>query len=145
MSRVFEGDGFSQLAQIMQKAGYSKPVDFLIATVTKAAPDLEIQLDTDGLTLTKDSLIVSRNLTRHQRIISIDYKHPQTVELGDKTASTVSSRNNIGQSHQTPYETFNMQYATIQFEDVLKEGDRVIVAELSEDMTYIILDVAHSY
>lgn len=145
MTTIYEGDSITQLAQFIKQTGYNKPVDFLIATVTKAPPELEIKLDVDGLTLTKDSLIVSRNLTRHQRIIAIDYKHPQTVELGDKTVSTASSRNDIGQAPYIPYETFSMQYATMQFEDVLKVGDRVIVAELSEDMTYIVLDVAHTY
>lgn len=142
-----EGDPFSKLNQLFKEGSEAADgaAKIELATVTKSAPDLEITLDSDGLLLDKDTLIVAEHLTRHERIVSVKYTFPQLVELGDKTADTASNRNNIGQAPDIPYENYEMQYATMTFEDVLKVGDRILVACLDADMTYIILDRAVFY
>lgn len=135
-----EGSPYSKFVQMVGELGYNKSVNVEIATVTSAAPNLQITLDRDGLELDKDDLLVMEHLTRHQRVVSIDYNHPNTVELGDGSGETVSSRQNIGSTPSIPYEQFEMKYATMTYEDVLKVGDRVAVVCLEEDMVYMVLD-----
>lgn len=135
-----EGSQYSKFVQMIREVGYSRPVNVERATVTSAAPNLRIKLDADGLELDKGDLVVMEHLTRHERIVSIDYKHPNTAELGDGSGESVSSRQNIGSTPSTPYEQYEMKYATMTFEDVLKVGDRVAVVCLEEDMLYMIVD-----
>lgn len=135
-----EGSQYSKFIQMFREVGYSKPVNVERATVTAAAPNLRIKLDADGLELDKDDLVVMEHLTRHERVVSIDYKHPNTVELGDGSGEAVSSRQNIGSTPSTPYEQYEVKYATMTFEDVLKVGDRVAVVCLDEDMVYMVID-----
>lgn len=135
-----EGNTYSKIMQLIYRTGRTPDVNAELATVTAAAPNLQITLDADGLTLEKDELIVMEHLTRHQRVVSIDYNHPATVELGDGSGETVSSRQNIGSTPAIPYEQFEMRYATMTFEDVLKVGDRVAVMSLDDDMVYMVLD-----
>lgn len=144
-----EGDPYSKLSQLIRETGYSKPVNIEIATVIESVPELKIRLDSDGLVLDKHDLIVSEHLTRHDRIVSINYEHPKTwikdPDIGDEDKDTLSSRNNIGQLPSTPYEKYEMKYAKMTFEDLLLIDDRVIVACLDEDMVYVILDRAVWY
>ena len=140
-----EGSPYSKIIQLIGDVGYSKPVNVELATVVAAAPDLKIRLDADGMELDKDDLIVSKHLTRHERIVSLDYAFPDTVDVGDGLEATDSSRQSIGASPAVPYEQYEMRYARMTYEDVLKVGARVIVACLEEDMVYIVLDEAVWY
>lgn len=140
-----EGNQYSRIIQLMAEVGYSKPVNVELATVVAAAPDLMIKLDADELELGTEALIVSKHLTRHERIVSLDYAFPDTVDVGDGSEETVSSRQNIGSTPSIPYEQFEMKYVRMTYEDVLKVGARVLVACLEEDMVYIILDEAVWY
>lgn len=67
-----EGNQYSRIIQLMAEVGYSKPVNVELATVVAAAPDLMIKLDADELELGTEALIVSKHLTRHERIVSLD-------------------------------------------------------------------------
>lgn len=145
MMHSYEGSTYSKMMQLISKTGYSKPVNVELATVVTAAPDLKIRLDAEGLELEKDDLIVSKHLTRHERIVSLDYVFPDTVDVGDGSEATVSSRQNIGSAPSIPYEQYEMKYARMTYEDVLKVGARVLVACLEEDMVYIVLDEAVWY
>lgn len=144
-----EGSQYSQILQLMGRRGASKPVNIELATVIEAPPNLRIKLDADSLVLEKADLIVLEHLTRHDRIVSIDYEFPKTWEkdpdIGDEIKETDSSRNNIGQMPSTPYEKYEMKFARMTFEDLLLIDDRVVVACLDDDMVYVILDRAVWY
>lgn len=144
-----EGNVYSKFVQLMRDQGYSKPVNIEIATVVEAPPNLRIKLDQDSLVLEKDDLIVAEQLTRHERIVSVSYEYPKTwdkdADIGDMPKETGSSRNSIGSEPAIPYEKYEMLNAKMTFEDVLKPGDRVIVACLDEDMVYVVLDRAVWY
>lgn len=60
-----EGNGFSKLAQVIQQTGYNKDVMLDIGIVVAAAPNLRIKLQSDGLELEKDDLIVAQSLTSY--------------------------------------------------------------------------------
>ena len=65
-----EGNGFSKLAQVMQQAGYNKDVTLDIGKVTAAPPNLRIKLQSDGLTLEKEDVILAQHLTKYTLLIS---------------------------------------------------------------------------
>ncbi|MGN7387718.1 DUF2577 domain-containing protein [Sporosarcina sp. SAFN-015] len=143
-----EGNVYSKLVQTIRDVGYSKPVNIEIATVVDAPPNLRIKLDQDGLILEKDDLIVAEHLTRHERIVSVNYEYPKTwllADIGDMPKDADSSRNYIGSAQAIPYEKYEMLNAKMTFEDVLKPGERVILACLDEDMVYVVLDRAVWY
>lgn len=129
-----EGDPYSKWNQMIRDKGYSKPVNIEIATVTEAPPNLKIALDSDGLELDMDDLIVAEGLTRHERTVSLT---SASVNGNTKPAGTGP--------HTHGYETFEIQDGVLTFENELAVGDRVIVACLDEDMVYVILDRAVWY
>lgn len=133
-----EGDAFSKLNGLFSEGtnAADRAAKIELATVTASAPDIEIKLDADGLTLDKDSIIVAEHLTRHERIVTIDHVEGEQRDLGDKTVTNTSTPKSDSYKHS---------YVKLAFEDVLKVGDRVLVACLDADMTYIILDRARWY
>lgn len=145
-----EGDGASKIVQLMRKHGHNKDVNFVLGTVTEAPPKLKIKLDHLPIELEEEDLIVAEHLTRHERVVSINYAKDTNFlkdpDIGDKDVTSTASRAYIGGEHEPyEYDTFRMEYATLQFESLLLIGDRVIVAALDEDMTYIVLDRARRY
>jgi hypothetical protein len=68
-----EGNGFSQMLQIIREHGYNKDVDITIGTVKKAPPELLIELDRSGLELDKQDCFVafgvSDKLTAGDKVI----------------------------------------------------------------------------
>lgn len=133
-----EGDAFSKLNALFTEGtnAADRAAKIEIATVTSSAPNLEIKLDADGLVLDKDVLVVAEHLTRHERIVSIEHVESEQRDLGDKVVANISTPT------MTPY---THSYVKMTFEDVLKVGDRVLVACLDADMTYIILARARWY
>lgn len=101
-----EGNGASQLVQLMRIHGYNKDVNIELGTVTAAPPALKIMIDNMAIELEADDLIVAEQLTKHTRQIKLAGGSAQVLE----------------------------------YQDELKVGDRVIVAEVDEGQTYIILD-----
>lgn len=146
----YEGGWDSRMRQMMARAGAkSEGLRIELATVIEAPPNLKIMRDSDQMILEKEELVVAEHLTRHERIVSINYEFPKTWEkdtdIGDKTVDTVSSRNNIGQLPSTPYEKYEMKYATLKYEDLLLKGERVLVACDDVNMVYYIIDRARWY
>jgi len=129
-----EGDPYSKFGQMIRNTGYSKPVNIEIATVTAAPPDLKIKLDSDGLELEKDDLIVAERLTRHERKVTLS-----SADIGGSTKPAGTG------PHTHGYESIDIQNGILTYVDELKAGDRVIVACLDEDMVYVILDRAVWY
>lgn len=145
-----EGDGYSKLIQLMRKHGHNKDVNIVLGTVRQSPPELKIRLDHLPIDLEKEDLIVAEHLTRHERVVTLNYakgtRFLKDPDIGDKDVTASASRSYTGGEHDPyEYDTFRMEFATLQFEDLLLEGDRVIVAALDEDMTYIVLDRARRY
>lgn len=55
-----EGSPASRMIQLMQKHGHNRDVTIELGTVTQAMPDLAILMESDGLTLDREDLIVSQ-------------------------------------------------------------------------------------
>lgn len=125
--------------------GAAGPVELMEAVVKTAPPELEIVLKSDSkLTIPKQIIVVAEHLTRHDRIISIDYEYPKIwdkdADIGDEAKSAKSSRNNIGYDASVSYESYKMKYAKITFEDLLKKGDEVLVISLQGGQFFYIAD-----
>lgn len=132
--KKFEGSGGTQLAMLMKHLGYNKDVDFQLATVTSAPPALKIKVDNmEKIELDNGDLIVAEHLTNHSRKVTI-------------TSSSVTET--MTQAGYTPHVhdiTSMTIEADLAFNDELKVGDRVIVVEIAEGQTYVILDRAVTY
>lgn len=106
----------------------SNPVNVLYGVVEKADP-LEIRIH-ERLKLTDEFLDVAKHLTRHERVVSIEYINPKTwpkSAIGDVPKTAISNRNNLGAGDDTPFEKFNLKYAKMVFEDGLKIDDKVVL------------------
>lgn len=128
-----EGQGGSKLIQLIKQFGYNQDVNIELATVTSSAPNLKIKVDNMDVELEKDDLIVAEYLTAHSR----------TVKL---TSSSVSdSMTSAGYESHTHNITSLTIEGKLDFNDVLKTGDRVIVAEINDGQSFIVLDRAVTY
>ena len=58
-----QGDGFSQLVQLMRKHGHNKDVEIELGTVTAPPPEVLIRLDSLGFDLDKGDLIFAGRLS----------------------------------------------------------------------------------
>ncbi|MEH6944777.1 DUF2577 domain-containing protein [Bacillus sp. JJ722] len=136
-----EGDPYSQLVQEMQLNGYNKAVDIEIGTVIAAPPNIKIRLDSSPIELDKDDLIIAEHLTRHTRIVTLTHNELAERDLGDKTERDHLDTDDLA----APLTSYKHNYIELQFEDVLKVGDRVIVDCLEEQMLYVVRDRARWY
>lgn len=103
-----EGNGFSKLAQVMKQAGYNKEISIDIGEVIAAPPNLKIKLKSDGLTLEKEDIILSQQLTEYEVTIK-----EATAEINNSPATIT---NFIG-----------------KVDGSLKTGERVLI--ISDDDT----------
>ena len=121
--------------------GTTNPVTWMYGTVVKSKP-LEIYVHAK-LTLTEDFLDVAESLTRHDRIVSIDYEYPKKWEknaIGDESKDATSSRADIGSAPSIDYENYNMKYAKLTFEDGLKINDKVILVRMQGGRKFLVAD-----
>lgn len=156
-----EGDGGSKLLELIRRVGYSKPLDLLVGTVKKGFPDFEITLDKDGRTLDKDFFYVPRNLTRHKRVMTMrkctdEYfggEFPTNIRFAGSNVNETMTPAGMGpHTHditrvemsdvQNEFEMVNVE---VEYQDELREGDRVICIEMEEAMMFYILDVVKFY
>ncbi|MFD1203599.1 DUF2577 domain-containing protein [Sporosarcina contaminans] len=108
------------------------PVNVLYGTVEKAKP-LEIRIH-EKLKLTEEFLDVAEHLTRHERIISLDYQNPKKwpeTAIGDAAKDTSSSEG---------YTDYNLKYAKMVFEDGLKKGDKVVLLRVQGGHRFLVYD-----
>ncbi|MED4399767.1 DUF2577 family protein [Metabacillus fastidiosus] len=140
-----EGDGFSKIIQIMRETGYNKGETHILGTVTKKPPDLKIKLDNFPFELDKNDLIIAEHLTRHKRIVTIRHLEGAERNLGDRMEKDYCEGDLISDDLVAPYTSFAFNYVEMQYEDVLKEDDRVIVIVNEEDMTFTVYDRAVKY
>jgi hypothetical protein len=136
-----EGTPFSRLRQQMAKYGYNKDVDIVLGTVTSPPPALKVRIDNEPTEIEAEDLIVSEHLTRHKRIVTINHTEKTQRNLGDGIAEDHLDTDDLA----APYTSFSYNYVEMQFEDVLKANDRVILAECENGQTYVILDRAVKY
>lgn len=121
--------------------GTTNPVTWTYGTVVKSKP-LEIYVHAK-LTLLEEFLDVAESLTRHDRIVSIDYEYPKEWEkndIGGEPKNAVSSRRNIGSAETVPYEEYKMKYAKLTFEDGLKINDKVILVRMQGGRKFLVAD-----
>lgn len=117
------------------------PVNVLYGIVEKEKP-IEIRVH-EKLLLTEEFLDVAEHLTRHERIISLEYEYPKTwlkERIGDEPKDTISSRRNIGSGQVTPYEQYEMKYAKMIFEDGLKKDDKVVLLRVQGGHRFLVID-----
>ncbi|MFJ8099412.1 DUF2577 domain-containing protein [Lysinibacillus sp. NPDC096212] len=110
----------------------TNPVNVLYGTVEKAKP-LEIRIH-EKLKLTEEFLDVAEHLTRHERIVSIDYSYPKKWPesvIGDSLKDTSSSEG---------YTKFDMKYAKMIFENGLKKGDKVALLRVQGGHRFFVID-----
>lgn len=119
----------------------SNPVNIIVGEVVESQP-LKIYVHSK-LILTDEFLLVAEHLTRHQRIVTVQYEYPQIYpkgQIGDELKQTSSKRKNQGEASSTPYEEYEMKYAKLVFEDGLKEGDKVVMHRVQGGQKYYVSD-----
>ncbi|MCM3592507.1 DUF2577 domain-containing protein [Brevibacillus borstelensis] len=132
MTRL-EGSGVSQLKQMIARIGYNRFDRLELATVVSPPPDLRIRIDNMALDLEADDVLVAEHLTRHKRVVTIRHEQDAERDVGD---TEPKPRDN----DSTGSLAWTYSYVELQFEDVLKAGDRVLVASMNGEQTYLILD-----
>lgn len=138
-----EGSGASQLAQVIKRLGYNAYDKFELATVTAPPPTLKIKIDNMAVELEDDDVIVAQHLTRHKRIVTIEHEELKERNLGDMVVQDGLDTDDMVEGN--PITTYKHSYVELTFEDVLKTGDRVIVASINDGQSYVILDRAVIY
>lgn len=133
-----EGSGVSQLRQAIASVGYN-PYDKLeLATVIASPPELRIKIDNMTIDLDADDLVVAEHLTRHTRIVTITHEQDAERDVGDIVP--------FPKDNDSDGDLYRKQsYVLMQFEDVLKPGDRVLVSSMNDGQTYVIHDRVKQY
>jgi len=119
----------------------SNPVNIILGEVIEAKP-LKIEVHSK-LILTDEFLLVAEHLTRHDRVVSVQYEYPKNFskgQIGDELKQASSKRKNISDPYSNPYEDYEMKYAKLTFEDGLKEGDKVVLHRVQGGQKYFISD-----
>lgn len=118
------------------------PVELMEAVVVSAPPELSLKLKNNSkLIILKEQLVVAEHLTRHKRIVTIEHLEMAERELGDKIAYDYINTDD----KQPPYSSFQYNFLEMQFEDVLKEGDRVLVASFQGGQKFYVMDRLITY
>ncbi|MGE7271346.1 DUF2577 domain-containing protein [Brevibacillus panacihumi] len=138
-----EGSGFSQLRQVIAKYGRNDFDKFELATVLAPPPELRIKIDNMTTELDHTDVIVAEHLTRHKRVVTIEHEELAERDLGDKIAQDGLDTDDMVPGN--PITEYTHSYVELTFEDVLKHGDRVIVASMNDGQSYVILDRAVTY
>lgn len=151
MERI-EGSGASQLVQLIRAIGYNSEITFELATVTSAPPQLKIKVDHMNVELEKDDLIVAQSLTKHTRTINLKSEGNTEVSSSSPSVGFELPVDGNGQSHLLTFSSIKLasadqtiKQAELEFTDLLKKDDRVIVVGINQGQTYIILDRAVMY
>ncbi|WNF07484.1 DUF2577 domain-containing protein [Brevibacillus borstelensis] len=138
MADRLEGSGFSQLRQVIAQVGRNDYDKLELATVTSPPPALRIKIDNMPIELEADDLVVAEHLTRHTRIVTIRHEQDKERDVGD-TVPFPRDNDSTGSLAWT------YSYVEMQFEDVLKAGDRVLVSSMNDGQSYVILDRVRKY
>jgi len=143
MIERFEGTGGSQLRQAISKFGRNDFDKFELATVLAPPPEIRIKLDDVSQEFDHTDVIVAEHLTRHKRVVTIEHEELAERDLGDGIGIDMLDTDDGSPDPVITY--FKESYVLLTFEDVLKPGDRVIVASMNDGQTYVILDRVVQY
>lgn len=130
---------------------------FELATVVSSYPNVAVKVDNMKLLLTKQDIVVCERLTRNTRVVSLKSSPESVRQLGDGTGTDSSSISkgsgrlisitDQADGHQHILEdldlensAFSLNYIEMDFEEVLKKGDRVLIQALPGGQKYIIVD-----
>ncbi|MDO7787119.1 DUF2577 domain-containing protein [Desulforamulus aquiferis] len=135
-------------AQAGQSA--TNPVQILEAEVVSAPPNLQIRLKQDAkMIIPKELLVIAEHLTRHQRVITITHQENVVRHLGDGNASDMVSGDGliftVNDDGSSPLSGFAYSNVLMQYEDVLKVGDSVVIASFQGGQKFLILDRLVTY
>lgn len=138
----YEGDSYSKLRQMMDRPTRKIPhTRYELATVIEAPPYLKVRRDSDQLVLDEQDLVVFEHLTRHERIVTLEHVELTPRQLGDSVQPDHLHTDDL----QYPLTYYRDNYVRMQFEDVLKVGDRVVLGCDDTNMVYYVLDRAKFY
>lgn len=142
-----EGNGFSQLRQVIAQVGYNDFDKIELATVLAPPPGLRIQIDNMKEPLEADDLIVAQHLTRHKRKITLTGLHNTDILVEDAEQSAGGTYPKGTPINSIDFDEFSVRKADItvteaeiEYLDELAEGDRVIVSSMNDGQAYVILD-----
>jgi len=128
-----EGNGYSKMVQVI--AGISKSsydgVSLELATVTAPLPDIKVKIDGMTIELEKGDLVIAERLVSHHR----------NMKLTTKDLTVNMTQAGTG-PHTHDINEMAVNNSTAEYADVLKPGDRVIIAGMAGGQTYVILDKA---
>ncbi len=127
----------NDLLNILKQAGIgaveaTKPVNVCFGKVIKTNP-LEIQID-QKLILTKEQLILTRNVTNYNTTINLNGETKPTILNINKTIETTNLSVDLTHNHNIN-STFN---ATIN--NQLKQNEQVILLRFQGGQQYLVLD-----
>ncbi|GED14425.1 DUF2577 domain-containing protein [Aneurinibacillus migulanus] len=138
------GNPYTDLVQLMKEHGHNKDVDIVFGTITAPPPNIRVKVDNESLELKKDDVSVLEHLTRHKRIVTINHVEKAQRDVGDGVGVDKVSGDGqiftVNDDLKPPYSSFSYNYVELTFEDVLKVGDRVVLAEIEKGQKYVILD-----
>lgn len=135
-------NGFQKLAHVLGGPNKSeanaipKEMRLELATVQTPPPNLSILIDGINKPFGKDFLMIAEHLTRHSRIVTIIHEEQKERNLGDKTEKDLLDTDDDSPSPELT--KFTYSFVELKFEDVLKKGDRVLVASVGS--RYYIID-----
>lgn len=112
----------------------TNPVQFYLGRVTSSKP-LKVRVHAN-LELEADFLIVSESLARHKRIVRAVHEKDKEHDLGEKKVKEKISVD----KNPVSYKEYAHEFVELQFQDVLKKDDKVILARVAGGHQYIILD-----
>ncbi|HLO11484.1 MAG TPA: DUF2577 family protein [Pseudoneobacillus sp.] len=142
-----EGSSYSNLLNLIKDHGYNKDNHTVIGKVISANP-LKIQMD--GFILEQGDFYIAERLTRHKRIVTINHYENTERDLGDKKEKDYVTSSGMGiqsddrkgplNGDTSPYvdTTLVLNFVEIQYEDVLKVGDFVVI--LIDNNDFFIID-----
>ncbi|MDP5275696.1 DUF2577 domain-containing protein [Chengkuizengella axinellae] len=137
-----EGSSYSQLIQMFRIFGFNKEVDIELATIKSTDP-YKIQVDNMKIMLEEEDMIIAESLLEHKRTLRIE---SQDMTLDSK----VTNHDIVSTSPHGPCQTTFTQIGLdakvtgesveVTIESPLEVGDRVIIASISNNQKYIVLD-----
>lgn len=125
MAELIEGSGVSQFKSVMKQITYIKSADIEFATILAPPPSIRVVVDGMKIELDADDLAICESLTKTTRDITFMADVAIEVDIdGILRDGTIAA----GTS------------ASIETDNALKAGDRVVIASINDGQLYVILD-----
>lgn len=118
---------------------------FELATVVSSYPALSVRIDNMKVSLGGSNLVVCERLLRSTRIVSLKSRPGTVRELGDKTEEDKNRMSNSQDGFLKVDSEIEFSHVQLEFQDVLKVGDRVLVQAVPGGQKYMIIDRVVDY